>query len=333
MKTRVRISILLLLATVVLFTAALLASCGPQEVEKPPDQVSVRLKWLHSTQFAGLYVAEQEGFYAEENIQVTLTPGGPDHDELELVASGQDDFGTISAPQVLLARGKGLPIVTIAVIFRINPTVYFALQESGIERPEDFIGRKVRISSTDFVLPAMLAKLGIDMDQLEAAPPDAGMDAFFAGEVDVWAGYLTSQVVTARQQGYELNIIYPDDYGIHIHNDLIITTERMIQEKPELVERFLRATLRGWRYAIENSEEAVAMILRYDEELDEASARAQVEAQIPLVHTGEDQIGWMRAGVWEGMHDILLEQGILDKPVDVDKAYTMEFLQKVYGDE
>lgn len=327
MKRIVAISAVALLASV------LLAGCGTPEAARSPDQVSVRLKWLHQAQFAGLYVADQRGFYAEENIEVTLNPGGLEYDEIELVASGQDDFAVVGAPRALAANAGGVPVVTIAVIYRINPTVYFALKGSGIERPQDFIGKRVRVSPGDFVMPAMLAKVGIGMDQFEAVSPDYGMEAFFAGEVDVWGGYLTAEVVTAREQGHELNLIFPGDYGIHAYNDGIITAERTIQENPDLVQRFLRATLRGWRYAIENPDEAVAITLKYDEELDEAQQRAMMEAQIPLIHTGEDEIGWMRAEVWEGMHDILLEHGILDQPLDSDEAYTMEFLYEIYGGE
>ena len=111
------------------------------------------------------------------------------------------------------------------------------------------------------------------------------------------------------------------------------TVKKIVEENPELVERFLRATLRGWRYAIENPDEAVTVTLQYDESLDEAHQRAVMEAQIPLIHTGEDQIGWMRAEVLEGMHQMLLEQELLDEPVDLEKVYTMEFLQRIYEGE
>ena len=71
--------------------------------------------------------------------------------------------------------------------------------------------------------------------------------------------------------------------------------------------------------------------MKYAKEADAELQTQMMEASVPLIHTGEDHIGWMKAEVWQGMHDILLEQGILDEPVDVDEVYTMEFLQKVYG--
>jgi NitT/TauT family transport system substrate-binding protein len=97
--------------------------------------------------------------------------------------------------------------------------------------------------------------------------------------------------------------------------------------------RFLRATLRGWQWAVENPEKAGPLALKYDPTLDAAHQVAIMEASVPLIHTGEDHIGWMRAEVWQGMHEMLLEQGILDEPVDLDKVYTMEFLHETYGGE
>ncbi len=321
------VSFIFIMATVIM-AASVGSACTPKE---PPDQVLVQLKWVHSVQFAGMYLAEQKGFYADENIAVTFTEGGRDIDELESVASGRYDFGIANAPEVLRARTAGIDSTAIAVIFRINPSVYFTMADSGIETPEDFVGKKVRRSPTDFVLPAMMSNLGIDMDQIQTLPPDLGMEAFYSGEVDIVLGYLTDQVIAARRKGYKLKIFYPDDYGVHVYNDIIITTAGLIDENPGLVERFLRATLRGWRYAIENPDEAVAITLGYDDTLDKEHEELIMEAQVPLIHTGVDDIGCMHEEVWEEMYQMMLNHGILDAPLDPETAYTTDFLHKVYG--
>ena len=142
---------------------------------------------------------------------------------------------------------------------------------------------------------------------------------------------LTGGVLRLRQAGYKVNLIWPGDYGIHMYGHTLITTDRMIAENPDLVTRFLRATLRGWREAIEDPEAAVAIILKYAREKDSELQTLMMEASVPLIHNGEDRIGWMRAEVWQGMHQILLDQRILPGAVDPDKVYTMEFLQRIYG--
>lgn len=308
----------------------ILSACYPNATQPAPDQISVRLKWTHGVQFVGLYMAEQQGFFEEENLSVTLLEGGLEFDEIDLVASGRNDFGIVGGPQILVARSEHIPIKAVATIFRIDPSVYFTLTESGIESPEDFIGKRVVVNPADFKLSVMLKNAGIDMAQIIEVPPSSDLETFYNREVDVWGGYITNQVVRARLDGYELNMIFPSDYSVHTYGDCIIVTDEMIQENPELVERFLRAAIRGWRYAIENPDEAVTATLKYFETDDDVFLKASMEAQIPLIHTGVDQIGWMKAKIWQEMYEILLEQGLLTSPLDVNLVFTMEFLESIY---
>jgi NitT/TauT family transport system substrate-binding protein len=143
--------------------------------------------------------------------------------------------------------------------------------------------------------------------------------------------YRTGTGLAFDEAGYELNFIWLDDYGIHFYADTIVATEQLVQENPELVQRFLRATLEGWRYAIENQEEAVDMTLQYDAELGKDRQERMMQAQIPLIHTGDSEIGWMEDSVWQEMYQMLLDGGILDQPIDLSEAYTMQFLNSIYG--
>ena len=331
MKRKATISAVLLLAV------AILAACGPQEVEKPPDEVIVQLFWYHQAEFAGFYVADQQGYYAAEGLEVTLLPRPePGADVHAPVIDGTADFGVDTGAGLVTARSQGLPVTVIATIYRRYPLVFITLASSGITRPHDFPGHTVRTltpGSSALAFRAMMTRLGLDPNSVREVDVGYDLTPFLAGELDIWPGYLGNEVLKARKQGYKVNLILPEDYGIHLYGDTLFTTDRLIEENPDLVLRFLRATLRGWQWAIENPELAGPLALKYDPELDAAQQAAQMEASIPLIHTGEDHIGWMRAEVWQGMHDILLEQGILAGPVDVDKVYTMEFLQTIYGGE
>jgi NitT/TauT family transport system substrate-binding protein len=329
MKTKISI--------ILLFVVALSAACRPQEVEKPPDEVTVQLAWTHQAQFAGFYAADQQGYYAEEGLQVTLLPPpGAGADAIALVMDGTANLGVTFGAGLVAARSQGLPVTAIATIYRRYPLVFITLAGSGITRPHDFPGHTIRTlvpGGSAVAFQAMMTRMGLDPDSVEQV--DVGFDPspLFAGELDIWPGFMTNEVLTAREQGYEVNLILPEDYGIHLYGDTLFTTDQLIEENPDLVLRFLRATLRGWRWAVENPEEAGPLALKYDPKLDAAHEAAMMEASVPLVHTGEDQIGWMRAEVWQGTHDILLEQGLLDGPVELDKVYTMEFLQKIYRGE
>ena len=322
--------------TLLLLVFALLAACRPQEVKKPPDEVTVQLKWVHQATYGGFYLAQERGHYAEENIEVTFVEGGPGVDVLEQVVSGGADFGVGAPETILTQRSQEKPIVAIATIYRRSPAVFVALAGSGIERPADFLGRTVAaagITEYELQLKAMLNKLGLDINQVEVVPHSYDLTRLYEGEVDITAIYSTGGLIRLRQTGYQVNLIWPSDYGVHMYGDSLITTDQMIAENPDLVTRFLRATLRGWREAIEDPEAAAAITLNYAKETDPELQAQMIEASLPLIHTGEDHIGWMRAEVWQGMHDILLEQGLLAGPVELESVYTMEFLREIYGGE
>jgi NitT/TauT family transport system substrate-binding protein len=319
-----------------LLVVVFLAACRPQEAEKKPlDEVTVQLAWTHEALFAGFYAADQRGYYAEEGLEVTLLPRPePGADTVAMVMDGTAAFGVDYGAGLVISRSQDKPTTAIATIYRRHPLAFITLADSGITRPHDFPGHTIRTlvpGSSDVAFQAMMARLGLDPDSVEQVDVGYDLSPFFAGELDIWPAFMNSTVLTAREQGYQVNLILPEDYGVHLYGYTLFTTEQLIREDPDLVLRFLRATLRGWQWAIENPAEAGPLALKYDPELDAAHQVAVMEASVPLVHTGEDHIGWMRAEVWEGMHEMLLEQGLLAGPVDVDEVYTMEFLHKVYG--
>lgn len=325
MKTITKVPAVMLLAI------ALLAACRPQEVKKPPDEVTVQLRWTHQAQFAGLYAADQKGYYAAEGLAVTFVEGGADVDLHKPVLDGTAQFGVAGAETLITARAEGKPLRAVATIYRRSPLVYMTLASSGITRPQDFAGKTIQVPApAAVVFRTMMARAGIRPDQYTEVTLGADLTPFYTGKVHVWNAYITNQVLVARKAGYKLNIIYPDDYGVHFYADTIFTTDDLIARNPDLVRRFLRATLKGWTYAVENPNAIAPLVVKYKPDADVEHETAFMTASIPLVNTGEDYIGWMRAEVWQGMHDILLEQGILDEPMDVEKVYTMEFLQNIY---
>ncbi len=331
MKTVIRTAVALLVLV------SILAACGPQEIEKPPDQVTVQLKWIHQAQFAGMYAADIEGFYAQENMDVTLNPGGPDMPADQTIADlvgGEADFAIIGGDRLLTARSRGEPIVAIAAVFQRNPYVYVSLKDSGIERPQDLVGKTIMVGpDAEIQHQALLRKFGIAPTAIEQIPYERDVTPLVTGQIDVHVVYRTGTGLAFDETGYALNWLWIEDYGFHSYVDTIVASEALVEKNPDLVERFLRATLKGWRYAIENPDEAVDLTWQRDPALSRDRQVRMVAAQTPLIHTGEDQIGWMRAEVWREMHDMLLEQGILDEPLDLARVYTMEFLQAVYGGE
>lgn len=307
-----------------------------QQGEAPPADltpITVQLKYFHQAQFAGFYAADQNGFYAEEGLAVTFLEGGPRIDLETPVLDGSAQFGVTAGEQLIYSRAEGEPLRAIGVIFRRNPLVFMTLASSNIVQPQDIVGKTVQYNATTrLVLDAMFKRLGIPPGQYTEI--DAGFDLarFYSGEVQVWNAFLTNEVLTARAAGYPVNIINPDDYGIHSYADTLFARDDYLAANPDIALRFLRATLKGWAYAVKNPDKIAPMVAKFNPDADLTHETFQMLAGLPLIETGEDHLGWMDAKTWQGMYDVLYQQGVLAGPVETADLYTMEFLHQIYGE-
>jgi NitT/TauT family transport system substrate-binding protein len=298
------------------------------------DKVSLRLKWLHQAQFAGYYVAEEQGFYRAEGLEIDICPGGPDVDPEGLVASGGADFAQAGGVESLLAvRNAGLPVVAIGAVFQRIDVAFIAKGQSGITRLADFSGRTVSTwyTGVHLILRALLRQAGIDPASIVEMPQASSMQPFLQDEVAVAAATFFNQLPQLRAQGLTgMTIFDPADYGIVFPRDTIVTSEAMVAEHPEVVQRFLRASLRGWRYAIANQSEAVDAVMRQDPKLDRNHQAVMMQEVSKLMLWGPGTtkgIGYIEADAVASAHRFLLEHGQIEKPVALDRAYTMRFWQ------
>jgi NitT/TauT family transport system substrate-binding protein len=309
------------------------ACASPPQPSTPTlTPVTVQLSWSHQAEFAGLYAADRQGYFAAEGLQVSFVEGGPEVDFISPVVNGAAQFGVAQPADVILARAAGQPVRSVAAIYRRSPIAFFTLADSGITRPHDFVGKKIRSAITlDQTLRAMLSRVGIRPDQYEIVYLPSDVALFATREVPVWGGFINVFALDVQRAGYSLNFIYPDDYGIHFYGDVLITTDELIANNPDLVQKFTRATLKGWTYAVENPTAIGDFVQKYNPVADKALEIARMTASLPLVNTGEDHIGWMKPEIWNGMEQTLREQGVLTRTVDVDQVYTLQFLQAFYG--
>jgi len=325
---RINIPIFFLLAILV---ALSLPACEPKAKHQALTSVIVQLRWTHQAQFAGFYAADQNGYYADEGLAVTFLEGGPTVDYIAPVMNGTAQFSITNADALLVARADGKPVRAIAVISRRSPGVYMALASSGISRPQDFVGKTIQTGPGGISrLHMMMARVGIVSNQYKVVDLTADLTALYSGKVDVRNVNLTNEVIAAKAAGYQINVIYPDDYGVHFYGDTLFTTDEIIANNPQLVERFVRATLKGWTFAVENSTQVGAMVVKYKVDADPAFEITKMIASIPLINTGEDHIGWMKPEAWAAMESALREQELITHPLDVTQVYTLQFLNAIY---
>ena len=293
------------------------------------DRVSVRLKWLHQAQFAGVYYAQEAGFYKSEGLDVEINEGGVDYPSVQMVASGSDDFGITSASSLLMAREKKIPVVGLAVIYRKTPSVFFALNSSNITTPKDFEGKSVGIkygSEDELVWNLLVQKTGINISRVDVVPVKYYLTPFFAGSVDVWTGYAINELIAAQEKGFNVTVINPNDYGIELYDDTIINSERTLPVHPDVVNKFVRATLKGWEEAATNWETAVEYTLKYQPKTTSSHETKMLVASIPLIVSSQSSIGWIDQHVLNSMQDLLLSQEQMHSKIDVRTAFTNEFV-------
>lgn len=215
------------------------------------------------------------------------------------------------------------------MIYRRNPFVLFSLAKSGIKTPADWVGKKVGVQiggDEELIYRAVLAKAGIDKSKLTEIPVKFDITPLLTGAIDVWPGYLINEVLTAKEKEFDVNIIYPADFGINIYADTLFTTEAMIEKQPAIVRNFVAATIKGWDSAIAAPEEAATITVKHGDKLTYAHELAMMKATVPLLQPEGKPVGWMDGATWDATQKLLISAGFQKQPVEVAKAYTMQFL-------
>jgi len=293
------------------------------------DNIAVRLKWFNQAQFAGFYVAQEKGFYKEAGLDASIKPGGPDFPAIQMIVGGDEQFGVTSADQILVARSKGVPVVALAVLYRKSPFVLFSLKQSGVDTPEKFRSHKIGVKlggNEELIYRAILKKTAVSNGELTELPVKFDMTPLLTGQIDVWPGYVINEVITAREKGFDVNVIWPSSYGLNFYADTIFTTEKMIKEHPDVVKRFVAATLKGWNYAAAHPEEAAQLTVKTSDKLSYPHELAMMKESLALLRPDAQPIGSMQAAPWEALHALLLQGGFIKTAVELDKAYTTRFL-------
>ncbi|SHF96079.1 NitT/TauT family transport system substrate-binding protein [Kaistia soli DSM 19436] len=294
------------------------------------DRVSLQLKWLHQSQFAGYYVAADKGFYEAAGLDVDIRVGGPGVDPERVVASGEAEFAQGGGLEsVLAARAEGLPVVAVATVFQKTDVVYIARAGSGIYSLADFAGRRVSTWYTGIhlILRAMLAEAGVSPASIEEVIQGGSMQPFLDGDVDIAAATFYNQLPKLRSAGIDDLVLFdPAGHGIVIPRDPIITSEQLADQEPSLVARFVEASLRGWQHAFAQQGEAVESVLRRDPSLDATLQTVMIAEIAKLALWGDGTavgLGYLSNEAIRFTNDFLIRNGQLPSDSAAEGAARM----------
>ncbi len=238
--------------------------CGLRAFAQPgadSEVVKIQLRWTHQFQFAGYYAAVEKGFYAEEGLKVELLAFDPERGRVSTILNGGAQYGTADS-SLLLDRLNGEPVVLLAQIFQHSPLVLISKEDSGIYSPFDLSEKWVMYNQEDIPFEAIFKNYLGGKENIVRVPHTYNFSDLIDGKVDAISGYLTVQPYEYQQQGVGVNIIDPRSYGIDFYGDNLFTTESEVKEHPDRVEKMIRATLRGWSYALAHQEEIIDLIQR-----------------------------------------------------------------------
>ncbi|MBM7570141.1 ABC transporter substrate-binding protein [Aquibacillus albus] len=283
--------------------------------------------WFAQPDFGGQYAALEEGYYEDVGLDMTIESGGPQISEIQIVASGEADFGMATGDELLAARQEGLPVVAIAALFQVNPQVLLYHEGQDIEDFNDLNGRTV------FVAPGVMyweyLKDAYELGDVNEMAFSGQFNQFIEDETAVSQAYLTTAPYNLSKQGVETEYLLVNDSGYETYADVLFTTEDYIEEHPEIVQNYVEASLKGWDYYKTNYEEINKVILEENPDLNLDAMKYSSEQLMDLVFgsdAAEHGVGYMSNQKWKKLAGQLKDIGILTEDIDVEEAFTTEFL-------
>lgn len=320
-------------------TEPAVAAAGSECVTKDP--VTLQLKWVAQAQFAGYYAAQGEGFYADECLDITINPGGPDIVPEQVVAGGQADFGINFVPSLLSAREQGTNLVNIAQVFERSAMREISWKDTGIAGPADLKGKNVAVwfGGNEFELLATLAKNGIDKDkdvQLIQQPFD--MNLLLERQVDAAAAMTYNELAqvleTPDKDGNlytldQLNIIDFNQEGTAMLQDGVFTTEDWLKDtkNQDIASRFLRASFKGWMFCRDNPDKCVDYVLEQGPALPKGHQTWMMNEINKLIWPSTAGIGQMDPAIFEQTAGIAQQFGIIKNPPAAG-SYVTDYAKK-----
>ncbi|BBI32203.1 ABC transporter substrate-binding protein [Cohnella abietis] len=298
------------------------------EASKELKKITVQLGWFAEPEYGGDYAALVKGYFAEEGLDVTIKSGGPKVNGRQIVASGNADFGFARADAVLQNREEGLPIVSVAAALQSSPQALIFHKDQNIKTFEDLNGRTV------FFVPGVPAYEYVRKKYnltLKEQVTDGTLVRFLADKTSLLHGFATSEPITLKEQGVDAEPFLLSESGYDPYEITIITSESFLKSNPEVVKAYLRAVKKGWAYYFDNAEEVNARIHEDNKELPIDAMNKQAVAYKPYVTGGDaatEGFGVMKEARWEENKKQLLEVGLLKKDVNVNEAFTTEYLPK-----
>jgi NitT/TauT family transport system substrate-binding protein len=335
MKTRA-----LILCTLVLLALAVvgIGPHAPTAAFAATDQVVFALDWIVNGTHAGYLVALDKGFYAGNNLAVTIVRGYGSGDTIKRLAAGRANFAVADMGALVGARANDeIPVKAIGAVYGKAALGLLYLSESGIKGPKDLEGRTLGRSAAGasiLMLPGFLKVNGVDRQKMKEVVIDATsfLPMLLSRKVDAVSEqsiHLPRFQRAAEKQGLHVDVMRFADFGLVAYGNVLMTTDSLVKDSPDLVRRFTQATLKGLAYAFDKPDEAVTILQKYHREVDPEFSKDELLSTKELAWSPEAKangLGFISREQMTSTRDVVTSALSLKRVVPVEELYTTQFL-------
>jgi NitT/TauT family transport system substrate-binding protein len=294
--------------------------------------ITFQLNWVAGGANAGFAAAVAEGFYRDAGLDVTLVQGNGSGNTAQLVANGRSEIAYADAVAVSQLIAKGAPMKVLSTVYQSNPNEVSALKKTGIKSIKDLAGKKVGVpsgSSQTTMLPLLLKANNLMESEVNLInmPPTAMVPSLLQGQVDAILGSVDSYQIQLEAQGAQTDNFMFADHGVPTVSTSIFASDNYIKNNPEVIKKFIAASLKGWYFALDNPEKAVKDLKSVFPEMNEKLATAELASIKPLLCSGGAKyIGKAEDALWVKTQDLLSEVKLLPAGQDPKTYYTNAYL-------
>jgi putative hydroxymethylpyrimidine transport system substrate-binding protein len=298
--------------------------------EKELQKISIMLDWYPNAVHTFLYIAQQNGYLAEQGIELDIQMPADTNDSLKLVAAGKVDLALSYQPQVLMARGENIPITSIAAIVR-HPLNHLMVPADGtIQSPKDLAGLTVGYSSIplyEAMVHTMIKNDGGNPENVNMV--DVGYDlipAIATANVDaIMGGFINHEQLILAKQGHSVVSLNPTDYGVPDYYELVlVASEQGLKDKRELLAKFMTAIEKGQQYVLQHPEEALSILFEHEDQtspLDKEIETKSLQILLPLMDAKEQPFGYQAPESWDNVNEWLITNNLLPDTIKAKDAF------------
>lgn len=307
-----------------------LAAAGSVQAANTP--VTFQLNWMAGGYNAGFASALVQGYYKDAGLDVTIVQGNGSGTTAQLVANGRAQLAYADAVAVMQLIAKGAPMKVVATVYQSNPSAVMALKKAGIKAIKDLAGKKLGVpsgTSQTTMLPLLLNANHLKASEVTMIemPVPSLVPAMLQGQVDAVLGSIDAYQIQAEAQGAQLDVWRFADYGVPTVSTSVFASNDFIKNHPDVLKKFVAASLKGWSFAIDHPEQAIKDLKKVFPEVNEKVAAAELAVIRPLFCSGGAKFfGKGEDALWSKSQELLAEVKLVPAGQDPKTYYTHDFL-------